>query len=234
MNRGANVAPTHLQANPYSLFSYDACGRTTSRERQFDGGWHRDFVFQWDGDDHLRSVINGVDTWLGASYDGGGTRVSKSDLWTGTHNYSWGPGGILADSSGSTVYTPGLAQRQGSTDRFSHGDWLGSTRYLSDSTGNSFPSALRFDAFGNRSASGGTDPTSERIQFAGGAGYQTEYASGIEPGVGLQLLGQRIDDPAIGRFLSADPLGTTAGLNSTATWEISGRGRRPFRAPAFL
>jgi hypothetical protein len=127
VNRGTNAAPTSGQANPYELFTYDACGRTTYREHNF-GGWHRDFVFSWDGDDHLRSVVNGGSTWLGASYDGSGTRVSKSDLWTGTHNYSWGPGGILTDSSGSTVYTPGFAQRQGSTDRFFHDDWLDSLR----------------------------------------------------------------------------------------------------------
>ena len=214
VNRGTNAAPTHLQANPYTLFTYDACGRTTYRERQFDGGWHRDFSFFWDGDDRLRSVKNGTDTWLSASYDGDGTRVSKTDFWTGAHNYSWGAGGIVADSNSSTTYTPGFAQRQGSTDRFSHDDWLGSSRYLSDSTGNAFPSALRFDAFGNRSATGGTDafdPT--EFQFAGGAGYETEYASGTEPGIGLQLLGQRYYDPAIGRFISQDPIGFAGGLN---------------------
>ena len=215
VNRGSNSAPTHLQTNPYTLFTYDACGRTTYREHQFDGGWHRDFSLTWDADDRLRSVKNGTDTWLSASYDGDGTRVSKSDFWTGAHNYSWGPGGVVHDSSGSgTVHTPGFAQRQGSIDRFYHDDWLGSTRYLSDSTGNAFPAALRFDAFGNRSASAGTDafdPT--EFQFAGSAGYETEYASGTEPGVGLQLLGQRYYDPVVGRFISQDPIGFAGGLN---------------------
>src|SRR5207247_5517161 len=100
-----------------------------------------------------------------------------------------------------------------STDRFYHSDWLGSTRYPSDSTGNSFPSALRFDAFGNRSATGGTDPPSaSEFQFAGSLGYKTEYASAAEPGVGLQLLGQRYYDPAVGRFISPDPVGFGGGL----------------------
>jgi hypothetical protein len=99
---------------------HDSCARTSCLEWQLDDGWHRDFVFTWDGGDRLRSVIKGVDTWLGASYDGSGTRVGKNDLWTGTHNYSWGPGGIVADSVGGTTITstPGFAQRQGSTDLF--------------------------------------------------------------------------------------------------------------------
>ena len=45
-------------------------------------------------------------------------------------------------------------------------------------TGVNFPAQLRFDAFGNRSATGGTDsydPTD--FQYAGQWGYQTEFAS---------------------------------------------------------
>ena len=63
------------------------------------------------------------------------------------------------------------------------------TRYLSDTTGNNFPWMLRYDAFGGRSATGGTDgyyPSDS--QFAGGFGYQTERASPTEPGLGLQYL----------------------------------------------
>ena len=91
------------------------------------------------------------------SYDGGGLRVAKSDAWTGSHNFSWGPTGMLCDSSGSTVFTPGLAQRQNGVDRFVHEDWLGSLRYLTDSTGNNCPSAMRMDAYGRRTLTGGTD-----------------------------------------------------------------------------
>jgi RHS repeat-associated protein len=89
---------------------------------------------------------------------------------------------------------------------------VGSTRYLSDNTGNSFPSALRFDAFGQRSAtSGPVQPTT--FQYAGGWAYQTEYADATDPGLGLQYLQQRYYDPAIGRFISRDPIGFAGGLN---------------------
>src|SRR5262249_43325558 len=80
--------------------------------------------------------------------------------------------------------------------------------------GTNLPSALRYDAFGNRSATGGTDPfDSTDFQFAGGFGYQTEYASATEPGLGLEYLEQRYYDPAVGRFISADPIGFAGGLN---------------------
>jgi hypothetical protein len=134
-------------------------------------------------------VNEGSTNRITASYDGDGLRVAKSDTWTSAHNYTWGPGGVLFDSNNSSTDTPGFAQNQGGTDRYLHSDWIGSTRYLSDSTGNSFPGMLRYDAFGGRSSTGGTDgyyPSAS--QFAGDFGYQTEYASTTEPGLGLQYL----------------------------------------------
>src|SRR5207253_4614364 len=81
-----------------------------------------------------------------------------------------------------------------SSDLF-HSDWLGSTRYLSDSTGNNFPNALRYDAFGNRSATGGTyDPTP--FQFAGGWGYQAEFATGPEQ-IGRASCRERGEDTGV-------------------------------------
>jgi hypothetical protein len=46
-------------------------------------------------------------------------------------------------SLNTLTYTPGISQNVNGTDTFFHTDWLGSTRHLSDSTGNSFPAALR-------------------------------------------------------------------------------------------
>ena len=90
-----------------------------------------------------------------ARYNGGGLRTGTVDLSTGVHDYSWGPGGIVHDSNANTTYTPGLAHRKNSglptaSDRFYHSDWLGSTRYLSESSGNSFPNVTvhRDDSIG--------------------------------------------------------------------------------------
>jgi hypothetical protein len=121
------------------------------------------------------------------------------------HNYTLGLGGVLYDALNSTTYTPGVSQRVNGVDTFFHTDWLGSTRYLTDSTGNNFPSALRYDAFGNRSATGGTyDPTP--FQFAGDWGYQSEFATGPEQGTGPQYPEQRYHDPSVGWFISPGPL----------------------------
>jgi RHS repeat-associated protein len=149
-----------------------------------------------------------------ATYDASGLRTSKSDSYeNATHDYTWGPSGIVHDSAnGGTNFTPGLAERRGTTDKFVHGDWLGSTRYLSDSTGNNTPNALRFDGYGRLSASqGGVHPT--EFQWAGGWGYQREWSSESDPGLGLDYLQQRYYDPAVGRFLTPDPIGFAGGFN---------------------
>jgi RHS repeat-associated protein len=97
-------------------------------------------------------------------------------------------------------------------DKFVHGDWLGRTRYLSDSTGLLTPNALRFDGYGRLSRSeGGTHPT--EFQWAGGWGYQREFSSASEPGLGLDYLQQRYYDPQAGRFLTPDPIGFAGGFN---------------------
>ena len=118
------------------------------------------------------------------------------------------------DSNGPTTYTPGFAQRQNGVDRFPHSDWLGSTRYLADTNGTSFPAQLRYDAFGNRSATGGTDPYhSTDYQFAGQWGYQTGACQRHRAGAGLAVSGAAVLRPALGRFISPDPIGIAGGLN---------------------
>jgi RHS repeat-associated protein len=137
-----------------------------------------------------------------AEYDGTGARV-RSVLNGTEHVYSYGAG-LLHDTAGNTVYTPGVSQRSSIGDRYFHEDWLGSTRYLTDSSGQA-PTAYRFDAFGAQSAAAGPDTTS--LKFAGGWGYQSDVA------MGLQLLGERYYDPTVGRFFSPDPIGFAGGMN---------------------
>jgi RHS repeat-associated protein len=192
--------------------------RTTERERQFSGGRHCDISFLWDRDDRLRLVNESGVKRFSALYDGDGVRVHKEDTRSGVlqaNDYSYGPTGLLWSSNPNTVYTPGFGHRSNGINTFYHHDWLGSTRYTSDSTGTTFPQMLRFDAFGNRSATGGTAPyTSTDLQFAGSWNYQTEWSNGAsDPGLGLQYLQQRYYDPAIGRFVSPDPIGFLGGLN---------------------
>jgi RHS repeat-associated protein len=97
-------------------------------------------------------------------------------------------------------------------DRFAHGDWIGSTRYLTDSTGHGVPSALNYDAFGRWMGMSGPEHPSDFL-FAGQWGYQSEFDTASDPGLGLQYLQQHYYDPAIGRFISPDPIGSAGGLN---------------------
>jgi len=214
VNRGTNAAPTSGQANAYTRLVYDGNGRVIQRDRRTDGGVLQIHDLYWDGDDRLRTIKQGGVNKLTAAYSGDGIRVNKWDAWTGTHDYSWGPGGVVHDSNTNTTYTPGLSHRTGSADRFYHSDWLGSTRFLSDQTGIDFPSALRYDGYGRRSATGGVDPYHPTdFQFAGKWGYQVEHSTLTDPGIGLHYLQQRYYDSAIGRFVSEDPIGHTGGLN---------------------
>jgi RHS repeat-associated protein len=215
VNRAGNFPPTSGQALPYTILDYDGDGRLIRRERRtVTSGPIQVLELYWDGGDHLRQVKeNGVVVFT-AAYNGEGLRVSKWDLWTGQHDYTWGPAGVLYDSNGATVYTPGLAQRSGSTDRLVHTDWLGSTRWMSDgANGNSFPVYALFDSFGNRHTDVTTPGSFSPFQWGGAVGYQSEYADPSVPGLGLVYMEQRYYDPAIGRFISPDPIGYAGGLN---------------------
>jgi RHS repeat-associated protein len=191
----------------------------SQRDRRLASGLRQVYDFLWDADDRLRIVNEGATTRFTALYSGDGLRVKKTDTRGGlglqVHNFSYGPGGLLHEDNPTTVYTPGFGHRSNGINKFYHVDWIGSTRYTSDLSGNGFPAALRYDAYGQRSATGGTDPYhSTDLQFAGAFGYQTEWSGGAaDPGLGLQYLEQRYYDPAVGRFISPDPIGLEGGLN---------------------
>ena len=152
----------------------------------------------WDSQGRLRSAVDTFGS-LSAQYAADGERVRRN---------AWVQSFGLYDEAGGTVHTPGLAQRKDGIDRLFLGDHLGSTRYLTDAAGGTTTLGQRFDAFGNRSALAGSDPPDvTRHGYAGAWGYETEE------GLGLQYLYQRYYDPAVGRFLSRDPIGWAGGLN---------------------
>jgi RHS repeat-associated protein len=73
----------------------------------------------------------------------------------------------------------------------------------------SVPYRKRFDAYGLQSAFAGTDsPDAVTAQYAGATGYQRDAAD-----LGLDYLYQRYYDPAIGRFVTRDPIRWAGGLN---------------------
>jgi RHS repeat-associated protein len=132
--------------------------------------------------------------------------VSKTDS-SGTTTYLFDGDRVLADSRAD--YTNGgatglISERAGSTTKFYHGDQLGSTRGITDSS-QAISDSREYDSFGLTIASTGSAATP--FKFVGGEGYQADADSG------LMLLGERYYDPSVGRFINRDPIGYPGGLN---------------------
>gem|GEM_PF-3233708 len=131
------------------------------------------------------------------SYNGNDMRMQKVDS-AGTANYlcdgTTPASAVLKD--GAAVYTPGLSERRGTTSKFYHGDALGSTRGITNSS-QAVTDSVLYDGFGMTVSRTGTTPTP--FGFVGKGQYQTDSDSG------LMLLGHRYYDASVGRFISSDP-----------------------------
>ena len=131
------------------------------------------------------------------SYNGNDMRMQKVDS-AGTANYlcdgTTPASAVLKD--GAAVYTPGLSERRGTTSKFYHGDGLGSTRGITN-TSQAVTDSVLYDGFGMTVSRTGTTPTP--FGFVGKGQYQTDNDSG------LMLLGHRYYDASVGRFISSDP-----------------------------
>ncbi len=218
-NSAADAPPSAGQTQPYNRFTYDAFGQILTRDRRDAAGAHHFLNFRWTADGRLADVSEGGTSLFGAAYAADGSRLRVTDGAAGTRTDNYG----LYDAQGATgtLHTPGFAHRKGGWDRFYHTDRHGSTRYLDHGAANWEPvtAAVRYDAFGNVSASGGTDFTSGTaggapsqptpFLYGGAHGYERTAADGL----GLDYLYQRYYDPSIGRFISRDPIGWAGGLN---------------------
>lgn len=97
-----------------------------------------------------------------------------------------------------TTGTNGLvSQRRNGVSRFHHFDGLGSTRQLTDSN-QTITDTYSFDAYGNITSQGGS--SINPAKYVGSQGY---YGDGDS---GLMLLGHRYYDPAVGHFITLDPV----------------------------
>jgi hypothetical protein len=132
-------------------------------------------------------VKAGANTIWTAEYNEDGLRTRKTEFRGPDffdHKYSYGPWGLLFDSHPSHVYTPGWGHRSNGINTFYHSDWLGSTRYTSDISGNSLPQVLRTDAFGNPSATG--EPANRRSTGVSGLD-RSESGLGVDVGFGCMV-----------------------------------------------
>lgn len=183
-------------------FTYDANGNLTTR----DVGLPSNFVYQYDAHNRLAQQIapDGSSVFFG--YDDFGNRVLREEGSIVTR-YLVDP----ADISGlpqviaeymdpgvvTSSYTYGidlLRAKIGTFENYFHTDGLGSTRFLTDSTG-VITDTYNYDAFGNLLDL--TGAPSNRYLFAG-----EQYDSTL----GFYYLRERYMDPQTGRFTSMDPL----------------------------
>ncbi|MEI7702577.1 MAG: RHS repeat-associated core domain-containing protein [Planctomycetia bacterium] len=97
-----------------------------------------------------------------------------------------------------------LSQRRGNTSHYHHHDALGSTRFLTDSTGNVTDTYLN-DAWGNSVASTGT--TVNPFKWVGKYGYYTDNSTE------QVYVRARMYQPTLARWSSMDPTGFADGVN---------------------
>ena len=196
-----------LTSTSVAAYAYDNNGNTTSKTTS--AGTTN---FTWDFENRLASVtLPGTGGTVNFKYDPFGRRIEKIAPTSGTTVYAYdganateelGAGGnLLAHYTQGTGFDEPLAMTGIAGAYFYHADGLGSITSMTDSTGNVAASYV-YDSFGKLTASTGT--IMNPFQYSG-----REY----DPETGLYYYRARYFDPAMGRFISEDPIGYHGGIN---------------------
>lgn len=209
-----------VKQSTQATLGYDALGNLISKSAGTTSQ-----SMGWDANNALRQVItqvsstvNGVTTNTSYNevfdYDHEGRRIARqmvtgSTLYQSMYLYN-GPdihkeyGVQWLSPVSAFTHGPGdddpLIHQNGSGSRYYHADGLGSPTLLTDAAGN-LQAYRRFDPWGRTIGSGGTLPV---------YGY-----TGREPDLstGLTYYRARYYDASLGRFISRDPMGMSAGIN---------------------
>ena len=193
-------ASDRLLAGDGSTYGYDGAGNLTSVSGP--GGIT---VYDYDARGRLAGVLSPAGGATTYEYDSRGNRVSTTGPSGEVDflNDRVSPTGFTqvvreSDPSGTTLRSyvrgPGLlAGVEGGVASYHHGDALGSTRLLTDSSGTA-TDRYDYSAFGRELLTTGTSSNAYRF-----AGEHRDEESG------LYHLRARYYDPATGRFLSRDP-----------------------------
>ncbi len=189
----------------YSL-TWDDAGRLTSKS-----GNGVDESFYWSPMGRLDSIADGDTVWR-YEYDGFGRRVERGKTGYVLH-FLWDGSSLFAVYAGATAlkatyaYFPGGALphslRADEETYYLATDDLGSVLGLFGDSG--VANDYRYDPWGN--AQHGSTTVSNWLRWAG---------SMLDWHEGLYAMGARSYDPELGRFLSEDPLGLSAGINPYA------------------
>jgi len=158
-------------------------------------------TFTWDHENRL--VDTDIDSVAGTyAYNGGGLRTSRTIAST-TVDYVWDLNAslpVVLEDSDANRYVYGLdllTRINASDEEWYLADGLGSTTGLADAAGD-VTGAYTYDAFG-------------AVRSQSGATTEWSYTGEQVDATGLQYLRARYYDPALGRFLSRDPLTASPG-----------------------
>jgi RHS repeat-associated protein len=222
-NRFAGTANVSSGANTVAVTATDPSGNARTNTYQVSvGGSAGSFThdangnliadgsrtYEWDAEDRLTAVVQGTRR-SDFSFDGAGRRVRivEKDGVTvlSDQRYLWCGLAICdeRDAAGTTVTRRFFAQgmQEGSDAYFYARDHLGSIRELTDITG-----ALRarydYDPFGRQ-----TKVSGDKDAPFGFTGHFVHSPSG------LLLAPYRPYSPALGRWLTEDPMGLAGGMN---------------------
>jgi RHS repeat-associated protein len=184
-----------------NTYSYDANGNLTQK-MDSTGTWN----YSWDYENRLKQVTRPDSTTVSYKYDALGRKIQRNKSTGGSTNYIYDGADVIKDinSDNSTVeYLNGpgidnkLRQTSSAGTLYFSQDHLGSTRALTDSSGNVVES-ISYDSFGNGSSA---------LSRYGYTGREWDADSN------LYYYRNRWYDPQEGRFISEDPIGLGGGIN---------------------
>jgi RHS repeat-associated protein len=190
-------------------YGYDPAGDMTTRNTSLGNQ-----TLNWDNAGHLSKVANSTtNTSTNYVYDASGQLLLQTDpttttLYLGSEQITYTPG--TGTTTGARYYTaPGGATivRTGSSNSYSFelADRHGTSALFLDSTAQN-PTWRQFDPYGNAR---GTSAT--------WIDNRTFLNKPTDTTTGLTDIGARYYDPALGRFISLDPL-----FEATSTQELNG------------
>ncbi|MGW2912053.1 polymorphic toxin-type HINT domain-containing protein [Streptomyces asoensis] len=193
---------TQTGTDPHTeTYTYDEVGSTETRTFKQGSTMSRSQDLVWDDEGHLKTVTESGKT-TGYTYDTEGQRLTRTDS-TGTTLYLPGGNELLVDKAGKATgtryYSAGtqaVAMRTGGKLTFLLADHHGttSTQVTADAT-----QAITRRKTGIFGAARG----SQSVPWVGDKGF---VGGTKDTDTGLTHLGAREYDPAIGRFISVDPL----------------------------
>jgi RHS repeat-associated protein len=188
----------HLVAANGTSFGYDANGNLSSKT-EASGSW----AYSWDYENRLKQAIKAAGVTVNYAYDALGRRVQQTSSAGAATKFVYDGANVIRDldASGGTIadYLNGLGidnklrHSIGGAPSYFVPDHLGTTRALSDASGN-LAGSFGYESFGNLTSGS----ASTRYSFTGRE---------ADSETGLLYYRARWYDPQQGRFISQDPLG---------------------------